>query len=195
MGDLVCLHKDNVVPVSWVRLAQTPRSWGRAASLLGFLLCTPLPQCSLLPSPPHPHPRPTCSCWPARSPAVCATWRPQTSTGEAQLITRGSGAWEPARPSPTATECGSPSPRGYCGHSPWEHLWGTAKQQGARTFSQRKGPTFSAPALLEALLCSRCGRLKPRSLRHSTNVLRECGQGPSASRWASEPQEGLRGNV
>lgn len=82
----------------------------------------PSPQCCFLPPTPPSPPRQTCSCWPARSPAACATWRRPTLMGEAPVITGGLGAWEPARPSPVATEGGSPNPLGYLGHSSWEHV-------------------------------------------------------------------------
>lgn len=161
MGDLVCLHKDNIVPVSWLSLAQTPCSWGRAASLLVFLLCMPPPPVLLLPppSPATPGRCPLAGQHGAQQSVLRGDSRHRRVRRSSSL---GLGGWEPARPSPMATKGGSPSPRGYCGHSSWEHLWGTAKRQGARTFSQRKGPTFSAPTYLEALLCSRCGRLKLR---------------------------------
>lgn len=90
VGDLVCLHKDNIIPVSCCQPGQNSLLLGEVCLLTCFPPASP-PCCSFPPTTP-PHPRLTCSCWPARSPTACATWRQLTSMGEAWVSTRGLGA-------------------------------------------------------------------------------------------------------
>lgn len=101
VGDVVCLRKDSIVPVSpppprapqgKVRCGgcgvsqqrqhrpserppmSTPRG-GSANSVATFV----------------PHCRLTCSCWPAQSPVACAMWKPQTLMGKLSWLPWGLG--------------------------------------------------------------------------------------------------------
>lgn len=138
VGDLVCLHKDNIVPVSCCPPGSDSPLPGEGCLPCPSPAHTPSPSAvsSLLPS--SSHPRPMCSCWPARSPAVCATWKQQTSTGE-HRSSLGAGAWA-SGPSPVATQCGSQPTGVYLGHSSWEHLWGTCKCQGQSHLIRERDP-------------------------------------------------------
>ena len=142
VGDLVRLHDDNIVPVSWRQPGpDLSAAWGGLHSCLSSS-CPPCIAVSfLLPRPSTP--RPMCSCWPARSPAACATWRQPTLMGEVPVITRNLGAWEPASPSPVAPQAHWDiqviHPGSMCG--------APASWQGAITLNQMKGPTF-APTFL-----------------------------------------------
>lgn len=169
---------------------RTPHSWGRATSLLVFLLPTPpSPSAVFFLLPSSPHSRPMCSCWPARSPAVCAMWRQQTSTGEHRSSLGAGGLGR--RAFPNGHTMWSPAHGGIWVIHPGSLCGGPASGRGSHIQSEKGAHLLctnisGAPCAPGAAVQHREGL--GSGLSHFTNVLRECGPSPSLS--GPQPPDG-----